>query len=242
MKTQNRSLTITVCALATCLALSTAGRAAVIVNWQNDPVTATDLSIAAASVATGVSSSVLSQNIGASAGYVNALGGLQNASGVNSLAAAITANDYFSFTVTPDVGQEVSFSSLFLRYSVGANVRPATTVFSLLSSATGFTASDGLGTVTADLPSASSATGTGTFTLGQALLQNVTTAVTFRLYVYNTGINPMTRIAIGQLSAINGTPDLTLDGTIAAIPEPSTWALLTLGLACVTVFHCRRAA
>ncbi len=241
MKTKNSSIKISAYALAIFLSVCTAGQAAVIANWENDNVTSTDLTTAADTVAAGVTSSVLTQNIGSTGAWTDALSGVQNGPTINSLATAITANDYFSFTITPDSGKKVSYSDLFLRYSVGANTAPATTVFTLLSSKTGFTSADGLDTVTAALPSGASIVGTDTFTLGQALLQNVTTAVEFRIYAHNTGTNAMTRIAIGHLFATNGTDDLTLNGAIANIPEPTTWALLTLGLTCVTVFRRRRA-
>ncbi|MFV0336964.1 MAG: hypothetical protein ACK5LK_01800 [Chthoniobacterales bacterium] len=233
-------------AVVTLFVATLSSHAAVIVNWQNDAVTGTDTTAPATTVATGVSSSSLSQLIGGTAGWPDTLAGLQNSASVNSLATAISAGDYFSFTVTSDASIEASYSSLFLRYSVAANTQPAQTTFSLLSSVTGFTSLDSIDSFTADATVGGLITGTGTFDLSStSALQSIAaeTPVEFRVYIYNTGTNPMTRIGIGQGFATNGTPDLTLNGELVAIPlpEPSTPAFLGMGLAAIFVIRRGRA-
>jgi hypothetical protein len=215
-------------------------QAAVLVNFENDNVVGTDLTTPADFVDADLTSTVLTQGIGSAGGWTDALAGIQNSAAINSLSAAITANDYFSFSVTSDALREISCSSLFMRYSVGANVRPAQTTFTLLSSLTGFTSADGLGTIIAALPVDASVVGTGTFDLtGVTALQNIAaeTSVQFRIYAHNTGANPMTRIGIGHLFFNNGTDDLTLNGTITVVPEPGAMAMLLGGLGMLTLFR-----
>lgn len=200
-----------------------------LVSWENDGLT-TELTTAADVVHPDLTSSVLSQQVRTtSAGWPDTLSAIQNDAAVTSLAAAITASDYFSFTITPDAGKSVNYSSLFLRYSIGANVRPAQSQFTLLSSKTGFTAADGLASFLSFemLGATASGFGTGTFDLsGVTGLQGVSEAVEFRIYVHSVQ-GSMTRVAIGQLYGTNGTDDLVLSGTV--IPEPATVGMLSLG-------------
>lgn len=213
----------TVTTIAMVLIAAITVRADVLALWENDDVAGADLTAAVDTVHADLSSSVLSQAIGSAANWNDTLGAIHNAAAVNTLAAAITANDYFSFTVTPDAGKSVNYSDLFLRYSVAANVQPATTVFTLMSDVTGFTALDGIDTVSATHSSGTSIVGTDTFDIsGVAALQNVASSVEFRLYVHNASGN-MTRVAIGHLFYGNGTDDLVLNGTV--IPEPATMGL-----------------
>jgi hypothetical protein len=244
MKTQMRVPTFTKChAGITALALAAiTAQADVLVNFENDNVVATDLSTPADFVHADLTSSLLTQGIGSASGWTDALGGVQNSLAISSLAAAITANDFFTFTITSDALKEASYSSLFLRYSVGANVRPAETTFTLLSSLTGFTSTDAIDTIVATLPTDASVVGTDTFDLtGETALQNIPaeTPVQFRIYAHNTGGNAMTRIAIGHLFFNNGTDDLTLNGTIATtvVPEPTSAFMLLGGLGMLMLFR-----
>ncbi len=225
--------------MAIALVAATAVRADVLALWENDDLTTTNLTATADTVHADLSSSTMDQLIGSADGWNDTLGAIQNAAGVNSLATAITAGDYFTFTITPNAGKVVSYSDAFLRYSVGANVRPATTVFTLMSSLTGFTSADAIGTVSASLPVDASVVGTGTFDLtGASALQSVAagTAVEFRLYAHNTDANAMTRVSIGHLFATNGTDDFVLNGTV--VPEPATLGLL--GFAAAGMLWVRR--
>lgn len=200
--------------------------------YENNNVTASDLTTAADATHTNLTPSLLGQQIGSAASWPNCLAGLQNSASINSLSAAIAAGDYFAFTVTPDAEVVTSYSNLFLRFSVGANVRPATTVFTLMSSETGWTAADGIDTITAVLPSDVSVVGTDTFDLtGESALQNVAagTPVEFRIYAHNTGANPMTRIGIGHLFWTGSVDDdLRLEGGVSTGGGASTNAPETI--------------
>lgn len=220
--------------------------AELIVLYENDNVGASFTSTAADASHANVTASPLSLSPSFPASnWTNALTAAQNNAGINSLATAITAGHYFTVTLTPDALASASYTSLFVRVSIGANVQPAETQFNLLSSLTGFTSSDSIGAATASLPSGASTVLTRTFDLSGVLsLQDVTAgqAVEFRLYAHNTGANPMTRIGVGHLFAANGTDDLRIDGTISIVPEPTTLSMLGLGVLAHLLWLRRRRA
>lgn len=194
-------------------------RAEIIALWELDELGGVESTAIADETAPGVTVSELKQGIGPTAGWPKALGALQNSATITSLPNAIAEEEYFSFTVTVKDGYSAGISDLFLRYSVGANVRPAETTFTLMCSLTGFGEADALGTLAASLPADVSKVGTGTFDLTQSRpLQKIApgTPVEFRIYVHNTGEKPMTRIAVGHLSFANTSEDLVLNGNISA--------------------------
>jgi trimeric autotransporter adhesin len=132
-----------------------------------------------------------------------------SATGWNS--TSFDGNDYFSWTLTPGSGFQLDLVSLV--YSGQASGTGPTT-FAFRSSLDSFSANIG----------APSATGT-TISLSNASFQNLTTPVEFRLYGWNASS------ATGTFS-VN---DFTFNGSVSAIPEPSTYAalfgVLSLGLA-----------
>lgn len=232
----------TLIVLATLLACS-ALHADVIANWDNDPLEASSTTAPVGSTAAWASSSDLTMGSGlnSSAGYPDALTGIQNNSGINSLATAISGNHYFSFTITPDGSTSVNYDSLFVRLSLQANAQPATTEFSLLSDLTGFTSSDAIDSFTASATVSGLNHATDTFDLsGSSALQGVSagTPIEFRIYAHNTAANSMTRLGIGNAFATDAAPDLTLNGTVAAIPEPASLSLF--GLAGLALLWMRR--
>ncbi len=155
-------------------------------------------------------------------------------SGFNStsLASAITGDQYLSFTLTPSTGYAVSFDSL----SLLSGVSSATTSFhgEVLSSATGFNSGASLHSYSFSSTSAP----LQSITLsGVSALQNVTGPVEFRIYGWrDTGGTSTFR-----LRSLTGT-DLVLNGTVSAVPEPSTYAAIlgALTLAGVAMHHRRR--
>ncbi|MDF3128484.1 PEP-CTERM sorting domain-containing protein [Kiritimatiellaeota bacterium B1221] len=222
-------------ALTSCLISLGTLKADTIVSWDLNDITSTTSSAAADFEAAEIGPVTLALGPGLTASnWANALLALHNDAAVNSLATSITQNDYFTFSVTPDAGASLSLDHLDMVYSLGANTQPAETTFVLMSSLTGFTDSDSIESFASSLPGpANNAQGRAhTFDLsGTSELQNITSTVEFRIYMYNTGANSMTRIAIGR--GFNSTPetDLLLDGTISAIPEPGTFSLLVIALA-----------
>lgn len=143
---------------------------------------------------------------------------------------AIADSTYFSFTITPEVGQSITLSSITFDAMAGTG-GPSDRQFYLMSDKTGYLSS-------AVLASASTVTGspllpynTSTFDqnfsadLSGSEFANITDSVTFRIY-----------IATPDTSQNIGFDDITLNG--AVIPEPSSLVLMVLtGFALVI---CRR--
>lgn len=111
-----------------------------------------------------------------------------NATGWNS--TSLDANDYFSFTLTPNSGCEIDFTS-FVYTAQASGTGPVS--FALRSSVDGFVANIG------------TATATGvTINLSAAAYQNITGAITFRLYGWGAS-------AAGGTWSVN---DFTFNGTV----------------------------
>jgi hypothetical protein len=123
-------------------------------------------------------------------------------------------DDYYTFTITPDPGTELDFTSLtfdFQKQSGGADVN-----LRIFSSVDGFTNGSELGTGTVS-PQGSWVTG---ISADLTSLANQTAATEFRIYVDTSG-------TFGP-NALN-LDNIQVEGE--AIPEPSSLALLGLGLA-----------
>lgn len=141
-----------------------------------------------------------------------------SANGFNttSLAAAITGGDYLSFTITPAAGYALNISSV----SFNSGVSSAVTNFnaSLLSSATGFNPADALHSYSF----ATTTPPTQSITLsGTTALQNVNGALEFRLYGWRDSAGTSTF----RLRTLSGN-DLVVTGSVTAIPEPGTYAVI----------------
>lgn len=132
-----------------------------------------------------------------------------------SLSSAITGGDYISFTAAPGSGFAFSASSLSLTFGVAT----ATSFnVALMSSATGFTAGNQIWSFSFSTASPS----TQTVTLsGVSALQNVSASTEFRLYGFRD-TSGTTTFRIRDLSG----DDISLTGSMSAVPEPSTYALI----------------
>ncbi|RRJ97568.1 PEP-CTERM sorting domain-containing protein [Opitutaceae bacterium TAV4] len=140
-----------------------------------------------------------------------------------SAAAAITEDTYFSFTITPQAGQQITLSQITLRAGVGNDT--TTRSFFIFSSVEGTAADKTLltGSTTTGLKKWDTGGLTDyTHSFSGSQYKDITTPITFYIYVQ---AKDATQTLIFD--------DIRVTGTVtsaAPIPEPSTLALLA-GLA-----------
>ncbi len=146
--------------------------------------------------------------------------------GNGTIGVAKTEGDYFEFTLTPDAGYKVSVDSLTI---FGSTSSGAVTL-ELFSDHNGDNFATSL-----DIKSTTDADTDIVWDI-PALTphQNLTSAVTFRLYGYSTSAPNGHTVNIGTRVG----PEIILSGTVAVIPEPSS--LLLLGIAGGLVMLFRR--
>jgi hypothetical protein len=137
----------------------------------------------------------------------------QNITSANP-AAAVANNQYFQFSLGPDAGFEMDLQGLSFDAARGGASTPRGWV--LRSSLDGFGS---------DIASAEVATANPTLSsfgvdLSGPQYQDLQSGLTFRLY----GFAPSTGVGMFY-------DNLTVTGAVSAIPEPSTWLLMALGLA-----------
>jgi hypothetical protein len=135
-----------------------------------------------------------------------------------SFSDAMTSNAYVTWTVNSESGYEFAATNFSFRWSKN-NAGP--TSLTLRSSLDGFTSD--LGTLTR--------TALGPFDEALPLGMAGLTSVTFRLYGYSAGdASGVVRLSDGGTLGAGGDLDAGVLGTITAVPEPGTFALLTAGL------------
>ena len=220
-------------------------QAAVIASWDFTtlPFTTTTTYVLAPQTANTADPNVTVSQLNKSAnetwGYsdnVNQLA-VYNAADTSTLATAISAGAYETFTINVAAGYSLNLSSMSLATSRGSDNNTASGTSYLLSSLTGFTAANAVGSGLNDKPWIAhvapnySATVPWSVDLTGSFFQNLTSGsgpVEFRVYT-----------PAGAYSN-NGIQQLTLNGVITAVPEPSTWMLLAVGLPVITVLRRRQ--
>ena len=148
-----------------------------------------------------------------------------------SLGAALAEATYFSLTLTPDLGQALTISSLSFDCFAGT-AGPSDRRLFLFSNKVGYTSGDLLfGAGTADTPGGTfpgspiipynTATSDQNFFIdlsGNSAFANITDSVTFRIYLRTP--------TVSQNLAFD---NLTVNGTVIVVPEPSSLVLLGIG-------------
>ena len=128
---------------------------------------------------------------------------------------ALDANEYFTFTLTPNSGFQLNLVS-FVYVAQASGTGP--TSFSFRSSTDSFGSS-------IDTPTSTGAT----ISLSSGSFQSLTGSTEFRLYAWG---------GTGGTFSVNS---FTFNGSLSAIPEPSTYAAIFGALALAgTVWHRRR--
>ena len=161
----------------------------------------------ASTVATGIAATTTFITRGA--GYSADSYGGNSFGGYNidktTLVDAISANDYLSFTITPSAGKKISISSIKFRPCSQTQTR----TFALFSSVTGFSAANVMGSGTA-------LTNWGgiEISIPVSAINNVTSAVEFRIYMYGS-TDMWTNASLGAYPAHSTTDDLVISGTTA---------------------------
>ncbi|MFQ3671739.1 MAG: PEP-CTERM sorting domain-containing protein [Verrucomicrobiia bacterium] len=138
-----------------------------------------------------------------------------------NLGAFDETTNYINFTITPDAGYEITYTSLQFAMN-GSNTAPQQGRWGYRIGSGSFTTFDF--TLTNPAPTSLQTWNFTDFTTDQV--------VEFRFWAFgSTSINGGTSATGGtvRIANISGN-DLILNGSVALIPEPSTYALLALGL------------
>jgi hypothetical protein len=161
-----------------------------------------------------------------------------------TVAQVLADATYFQFTITPNVGQTISIDSISFDCMAGTATTTANREFLLLSSATGYTATDillaggtqptigGYTFTTPTIPLNNSTIGDQNYLVdlsGNSAFANLTGPVNFRIYV-----------GTDTVSQNLGFSQLTVNGAVVPVPEPSTVAFVGFGLAGLLALNRRR--
>lgn len=144
-----------------------------------------------------------------------------------SLETAISLNEFVSFTITPDAGFALSFSSINA-YNIRRSGSGPTTGIWQYQIGTGEFVSIG-STITWGATTSGTGNGQAAIDLsGIAALQCVPEAVTFRIVTWGASGTGGTWYLNGTTAS--GSLPLTINGEIKPVPEPSTYAVAMGGL------------
>ncbi|MDF3058468.1 MAG: hypothetical protein K0R17_2683 [Rariglobus sp.] len=149
-------------------------------------------------------------------------------------AISATSTDYFAFNVTANAGSVLNLQSISFSYTYNNNgsvaVVDESANFSLRSSVDNYATSITSFTKAAILGQNNGWTQTGSISLTSGLFQNLD-GVQFRLFVEDNS---------GSSAYAVRVDNFVLSGEVAAIPEPSTYAVLAGGVALGLVVFRRR--
>ncbi|HLP25773.1 MAG TPA: PEP-CTERM sorting domain-containing protein [Acidobacteriota bacterium] len=204
-----------------------------IVSWDFNTATGSEASANATTNNASLATSTLSRGGGISATALeNSFNSTGFTNGAASLSAAVSNNDYITFSIAPQAGFQVSIATLdavFRRTSTGP------TSFQWQYSLDAFaTAGTNIGDTISFTSTVTNGVAQTQISLsGVTQLQSITGTAVFRLYAWGaTGGN----FALGRQSG----NDLAIGGSISAVPEPSTYAALFGALALSGVAWRRR--
>ncbi|MEX0774554.1 MAG: PEP-CTERM sorting domain-containing protein [Phycisphaeraceae bacterium] len=128
--------------------------------------------------------------------------------------AYVAGTNYLEWTVTPDTGYEMDLAS----FTLDVNTLNSRFFFYYLSSNI-----EGYDVVIDAVGGVQAASGSPVVSLAGAQFQDLTTAVTFRLWTWGGAL------VSGSSGSAWALDDLTISGTTTLVPEPASLALLALG-------------
>jgi len=137
----------------------------------------------------------------------------------DNLSLAVTNNEYLSFSVTPGANYALDFTSLTFQMRSN-NLNNGAEHYAVFSSIGGFSSTSNTVNDAIAIGSISTA---GTYelkTINLSSLTGITSATEFRIYMYG---------ADAPYSGFTGFDNITLNGELLPVPEPSSTALLGLG-------------
>jgi len=231
---RNRTISQILVPIAGAVILTTASNAAVLAQYNFTGSVNTTSDVDVNSTASGLGIGAAGDEFGSDHGF-SILNTITNQSGAAATipvrfvrgnvttATAVGAfanNDYFKFTLTPNATFLTNLTSLFFDYAANgpSNANPNTATF--------FVRSPTVNNSTTNVGTPVEATQGGgnfiyrrhTIDLSGAIFQNLTSSIEFRIYVMNS--ITATNEGIARLD------NITLNGAIAPIPEPSSLALV----------------
>lgn len=199
--------------------------------WENDDLQGSNETAAADSSSVELASTpTLSRGAGSTIATFADTFAVRDTVANASLASAITDDSYFTFTLTPAVGKQISVTNLFVRHT-WQNATVYTGNVAVMTSATGFTDGDEVALYT--IGGSGSPSGwqnqSREFDLsGESSLQNVTGAIEVRLYYWEpTGTaSQFDQFGIGRSFNTDALTDLLVTGeTGSAVPPATTYRL-----------------
>lgn len=202
----------------------------------NSDVSATSLSIGNSNTAFGTIGDTNTGNGWGTTGIVNNAGAaaapsirfLRVGQVTGTESDAVTANDYFEFTITPDSGFSMGLDTLEM--DIAATTGTGTIALTWVNTSHWFvrTSLDSFGTTVGSV--SVSHTGGGTSNYSHASIsfsggayEALTAPTTFRLYNYSVATGGT---LANQNSFVNRIDNIQLTGDVSTIPEPSHYALI----------------
>jgi len=147
-----------------------------------------------------------------------------------SVSEALTQNQFFTFTLTPNAGQRIDLSSIAFYGNLGANTNVARSFELQASTNGGDFATVGSGTLVLNTTGPSAL-----FDITLTSYTAITSQTTFRYVPYD--------VAYDGLSWNDGNwirfDDITVNGTVSPIPEAGGMALMAVGLVGLASRRCR---